>query len=106
MDPKAHDHLRRRIRQIIRERTAGHEVAEKAEGGFLPLAALPMIASALPSVIEAGKRLFGSGKHHAKAKTHSPNHHAMKVKRIMAEHKAKGKPITLAEASKLAKREK
>lgn len=99
MDVQAHDKLRKRIREIIAER---NQIPEKPSGGFLHL--LPMALSALPSVIQAGKTLMGSGKHKEGAKTRQPNAHAKLVKQIIAEHKAKGKPISLPEASKLAKK--
>lgn len=98
MDVQAHERLRKRIREIIAER---NQIPEKSSGGFLHL--LPMAMTALPSVIEAGKKLFGSGKHKEGAKTRKPNEHAQLVKAIIAEHKAKGTPISLPQASKMAK---
>lgn len=102
MDAAAHDRLRQRIRAIIREKTAP---APDARGGFLQfLPAIASAASALPAVIDAGKKLFsGSGKHRPDARTRKPNAHAMMVKEVIAEHKAVGKPISLPEASKIAK---
>ena len=103
MDPAAHERLRSRIRQIIAERNGIHLKPERHhEGGFLHL--LPMAAAALPSLIDAGKHLFGSGKHRPDAKTRKPNAHAQLVRKIMAEAKAKGKPMSLPEASALAKK--
>ncbi len=106
MDPSQHNQLRKRIRQIIRSRAnLGSEAAlpEKRKGGFLPLAAIPAVASALPGLWDFGKRLFSgsgkhSGKHKAGAKTRKPNQHALKVKKIMAENPG----MSLGEASKLA----
>jgi hypothetical protein len=102
MDSSQHNQLRKRIRQIIRSRAhLGSETAlpEKRKGGFLPLAAIPAVASALPGLWDFGKRLFsGSGKHKAGAKTRKPNQHALKVKKIMAENPG----MSLGEASKLA----
>jgi hypothetical protein len=95
MDARQSEKMRRRIRQIIAERSQ----QGKADGGFLPIPLLLGAASALPSIIDAGKKLFsGSGKHKPEAKTRKPNHHAMKVKKIMKENPG----MSLAEASRMA----
>lgn len=102
MDPEQHDRLRNRIREIIRAKMADDG---QTRGGFLHLLpAIASAASALPAVISAGKQLFsGSGKHRPEARTHKPNAHAQMVKEILAEAKKAGKPMSLPEASKLAK---
>lgn len=101
MDIEQHNRLRARVRDIIRQRTAG-----SSEGGFLPLATLiPAIDSALPSLIDAGKRLFsGSGKHHSEAKTRKPNARALKVKQYMLDHL--GTPLPVASAAVSNKKHK
>jgi len=98
MEHSQRDRLRERVREIIAQKAG-------VKGGFLHLlpTLLPAALSALPTVIDIGKKLFGSGKHNQDAKTRKPNAHAIAVKRILAECKARGKPITLGEASKLAK---
>jgi hypothetical protein len=101
MDPEAHDRLQQRIREIIAEKHNLKLKHHKTEGGFLHL--LPLVASALPSVVEAGKKLFGSGKHKPDAKTRKPNAHALLVKQVYAEAKARGEKIDMPEASRRAK---
>lgn len=100
MDPALREKLRQRVREIIAEK---HDIKLKHhKGGFLHL--LPLVASALPSVVEAGKKLFsGSGRHKEDAKTRKPNAHAQLVKKVMADAKASGKPLCLPEASRIAK---
>lgn len=121
MDPVLHDKLRARIRSVIAEKAG----LKPPAGGFLPL--LPMAAAAAPFVAPLahkaigwlGDKIFGSGadeiaavegegkywSHKATAKTRKPNAHARKVKEIMNYYASKNTPISLGEASKLAKAE-
>lgn len=100
MDPALREKLSQRVREIIAEK---HNLKLKHhKGGFLHL--LPLVASALPSVVEAGKKLFsGSGKHKPDAKTRKPNAHAILVGRVYAEARARGEKIDMPEASRRAK---
>jgi hypothetical protein len=122
--------LRERVREILRKQYDNMErqpqeiiqAHREKKGGFIPmlLPAITAVASALPSVIEGARSLFGKGKGR-KAKMTKPqasgkatakpkakkskkaNPHALEVKRIMTEAKRMGKPISLGEASKQAK---
>lgn len=104
--------FREQVRETLRRRNqdahtlpAQLKPSKPVKGGFIHLLpAISAVASALPSVIEAGKALFkGSGKHKETARTKKANKHALEVKRIMEEAKAQGSPISLGEASIRAK---
>ncbi|MDO8933141.1 MAG: hypothetical protein Q7U97_12160 [Rhodocyclaceae bacterium] len=89
-----HAAIRRRIREIIRERNrmpAEHD----AEGGFLPLLA-PLLGALAGPIM--GK-LFGNGLPEKAAKPkRKPTEHNLLVKKIMLERPG----TSLADASKLA----